>query len=625
MNFSSANTLDHDVVYLKVEFIGGNVGGTQSCGTFSGSKYLPSYITVDNVMIWGDRPARAHLDGTKQTRDKTFVCEGEKVTFNCQGDDTYFKFYVVDQTTNDETPFNGETSIEITPTQTTSYIIKAVEQTTMCDSVWGPFDVEMVKNPTLTLTTGTLDEGLCGNETFDIEFLVENAVSYNLEWLTEGNVQPDGITVSDDNNGNIVVGGTLTNGGSARYQITADPDTRCSAATLSQIGTVSVRLQPKILQTIGKDSVCQDAAMQFVVDTTGLNFTLVPEDQRFKWFTADVTLGIEDTLNYTADEATHSTRHYIQVKQNGCTTLDSLDIVVYDLAGDTLRTEDMTYTFNYGDNYLPEDSLKIPDLMHKGEPVSANFIATVEHTGGSKLYPPTMEDLNLTITWTITDSCGNTHVKNQNLHFNLPPCGDDLTVTDKDGNLYHSVRVGLNCWMKENLKTTKYADETAVPVAMAYSSDIAADTAANIAVFGRLYTWYSAVKVPENADNEAPVVNAFGHVQGVCPDGWYLADRESFAALQDIEMNRMREAGDAYWYDGGGNNTTGMSLRGAGLYSNGTNRCENLRTNAYFWTSDEVDVTTVKTFVADCHCYTWQELQQSKGNAFSIRCLKDKE
>lgn len=624
LNFSSANTLDHDVVYLKLEFIGGNVGSTQSCGTFSGSKYLPSYITVDNVMIWGDRPARATLDGTAQTCDKTYVCEGDDVTFTCQGDDAYFNFFVVDENTNIETPFAGATTLSITPTQTTTYTVKAVEMTTGCDSSWH-FDVEVVKNPTLTLTSGSLDAGLCGNETFDIEFLIENAISYNLEWLTEGNVTPDGITVSDDNNGNIVLGGTLTNGGSARYQITADPDTRCSAATLSEIGTVSVRLQPKIVQTIGKDSVCQDADMQFVVDTAGLNFTLVPEDQRFKWFTADVTLGTEDTLNYTADEATHSTRHYIQVKQNGCTTLDSLDIVVYDLAGDTLRTEDMTYTFNYGDNYLPEDSLKIPDLMHNGEPVAANFIATVEHTGGSKLYPPTMDDLNLTITWTITDSCGNTHVKNQNLHFILPPCGDELTVTDKDGNLYHSVRVGLNCWMKENLKTTKYDDGTAVPVAMPYSSEIATDTAANAAMFGRLYTWYSAVKVDENSNDAAPVVNAFGHVQGVCPDGWYLADRESFAALQDIEMDRMREAGNAYWIDGGGNNTTGMSLRGAGLYSNGTNRCENLRTNAYFWTSDEASSTSVKTFVADCHCYTWQEIQQSKGNAFSVRCLKEKE
>ena len=367
--------------------------------------------------------------------------------------------------------------------------------------------------------------------------------------------------------------------------------------------------------------------MQFVVDTAGLKFGIVPENQRFVWFTAnDDTLGIQDTLNYTADEAIHSTRHYIQVKQTGgCTTLDSLDIVVYDLSSDTLRVEDMTYILNYGDNFLYSDSLIVPDLMHNGEPVPDSFIASAVHDGGAKIYPPSMDDLNTSVTWTITDKCGNVHVKSQNLHFEIPPCGDGVTVTDKDGNLYHSVRIGLNCWMKENLRTTKYADETLVPVAMGYYAEGNTDSAANAATFGRLYTWYSATKVAENDDSATPQVNEYGHVQGVCPDGWYLPDRESYAALHDIEMNRLREAGDAYWIDGGGNNTTNLSLRGSGCYNLSTQRCENLRGNAYFWTSDEFDATTVKSFMADCHCYSWQEIFQSKGNAFSVRCLKEKD
>lgn len=624
LDLSAAASLDEDEMYIKVEFTGGSEGGTQSCGTFSGSKYLPSYITVDNVMIWGDRPARATLDGTLQTCDKTYVCEGEEVTFTCQGDDTYFKFYVVDETTTDETPFAGATSISITPTQSTSYIIKAVEQTTMCDSIWGPFNVEVVKNPTLTLTSGSLDAGLCGNETLDVEFSIENATSYNFTWLTEGNVMPKGIIYNDDNNGVVSIGGTLTDGGSARYLITAEPDSRCSAATLSQIGTIAVRLQPQIVQTIGEDSVCQGAAMQFVVDTAGLNFTLVPEDQRFHWFTANGTLGIQDTLNYTADEATHSTRHYIQVKQNGCTTLDSLDIVVLDLSADTLKTEDMTYTFNYGDNYLSEDSLIVPDLMHNGEPVPANYIASVEHTGGSKIFPTSMDDMDVVITWTITDKCGNVHTKNQTLHFILPPCGGDMTVTDKDGNVYNTVRMGLNCWMKENLKVTQYEDETRVPEARGYMGGNYTDTTANISTFGRLYTWYSAVKVPENsAASVTPQVDGKGYIQGVCPDGWRLPDRECFASLSEVEMNKMRKPGSEYWLDGGGTNETQFSLVGAGFYNNATNRCENILGNSYFMTTDVYGDTQVKCFEADCHCYRWQEIYQDKGTGFSVRCVKE--
>lgn len=435
---------------------------------------------------------------------------------------------------------------------------------------------------------------------------------------------PNGIIYNDDNNGIITVGGTLADGGSARYLITAEPDSRCSAAPLSQTGTIAVRLHPQIVQTIGEDSVCQGAAMQFVVDTTGLNFTLVPEDQRFHWFTANGTLGIQDTLSYTADEATHSIRHYIQVKQNGCTTLDSLDIVVLDLSADTLKTEDMTYTFNYGDNYLSEDSLIVPDLMHNGEPVPANYIAFVEHTGGSKIFPTSMEDMDVVISWTITDKCGNIHTKNQTLHFILPPCGGDMTVTDKDGNVYNTVRMGLNCWMKENLKVTQYEDETRVPEARGYMGGNYTDTTANISTFGRLYTWYSAVKVPENsAASVTPQVDGKGYIQGVCPDGWRLPDRECFASLSEVEMNKMRKPGSEYWLDGGGTNETQFSLVGAGFYNNATNRCENILGNAYFMTTDVYGDTKVKCFEADCHCYRWQEIYQDKGTGFSVRCVKE--
>ncbi len=40
-------------------------------------------------------------------------------------------------------------------------------------------------------------------------------------------------------------------------------------------------------------------------------------------------------------------------------------------------------------------------------------------------------------------------------------CGTS-TVTDNDGNVYHTVQIGDQCWMKENMNTTRYADGQAV-------------------------------------------------------------------------------------------------------------------------------------------------------------------
>ena len=625
LDFSSANTTDHDVVYLKVEFTGGNAGGTESCGLVSGSKYLPSYITVDNVMIWGDRLARASLDGTAQTCEQTFVCEGDNdVTFHCQGDDAYFKFYVVDVTNNNtEIPFNGSSTLTLNPTQNTTYKIKAVEQTTMCDSVWGPFDVEYIKKPTITYVSGSNDAGICGDVEFDNEILIENATSYTFTWLTSGNVKPDGVIFNDNTTGTITIGGTIANGGSANYYIEANPDNNCPTGTVTQTGTLSARVKPVIEQTLGSDTVCQNDTMQFVIaNKDDLNFTLVPENERYEWTTATATLANTDTLAYRADEAIHSTRHYLTVKQNGCTTVDSVDVVVFNFNGDTLRLNGGHYLFNYGELYLNADSLQLPDLMHEGEVVPPIMIESVTHTGGNKIYPNNLTEMTATITWTVTDKCGNTHMKAQTLTFDLPPCGDadHYTVTDVDGNVYSTVRVGLNCWMRENLKTKNYADGTPVAVAKGYVNDQFPNADNSAETFGRLYSWYSAMNLSEGSTT-TPTVNEHGHVQGVCPEGWFVPTPEYFMAMHDIEMDHLRT--NTYWLDGGGDNSTNFSILPGGAYNSDKVRFENILGNAYFWTTDLTGSGAPKTFMADCHCYMWQILNSSPNHCFSIRCVKD--
>jgi len=49
-------------------------------------------------------------------------------------------------------------------------------------------------------------------------------------------------------------------------------------------------------------------------------------------------------------------------------------------------------------------------------------------------------------------------------------CGTS-TVTDIDGNLYHTVKIGSQCWLKENMRTTRYSDGQLVGISEIAGTD----------------------------------------------------------------------------------------------------------------------------------------------------------
>lgn len=629
-DLSSIASLEKEGLYLKLEFTGGTPGNTQDCGTLKGSKYVPSYITIDNMMIIADRPALTTLDGSAQTCSNTEICEGNDVTFTCQGDDDYLKFYLVNEKTSEETPFNGNTVLTVYPDTTTTYTIKAVDQITYCDSSW-TYEVLVIKAPKITYVRGSQDHGICGIAQIDNEILVEYAASYSFTWLTEGNVKPAGVEFNDNGVGTITMGGTLTDVSSARYAVEALSDNRCPAAPLQKTGVITVRKQPKWNITLGADTVCEGTPMQFQIDTAGLNFVLVPEDQRVLWSTVDGPIASSTdtsiyTLDYEADETKHSKMHYLTVNQNGCTTLDSVNIVVYDFSNDDLLCSDASYLMHYGDHFLHADSLIAPPLIHNGDTVPANMIDTVLyrrteaeewHQPTDSVFAPSIDNLNTIVYWQVTDICGHVHECSQNITLVLPSCGDDHTVTDVDGNVYGTVRIGFNCWMKENLRTTHYADGTNVPDFRAYQgNDAYPDSAQNAQLFGLLYSWNATV-------NNTVAENAGEMVQGICPDGWVVPNAAQFEKMMSIDVKELRTA--EYWMLHDGTNTTGFTMLPAGYYNNVNDRCEYLLGNTFFWTSDLSTDSEVRTFEADCHCYRWQEVHNTKSAGLSVRCVQVEE
>jgi len=122
------------------------------------------------------------------------------------------------------------------------------------------------------------------------------------------------------------------------------------------------------------------------------------------------------------------------------------------------------------------------------------------------------------------------------------------TVTDFDGNVYKTIKIGEQWWMAENLKTTHYADGSAL-VDGTDSGDIFSDydtkyyfwynndSLTYAETYGALYTW-AAVMNKETSSNENP-----SGVQGICPVGWHVPSDEEWKELE-MFLGMSREEAD---------------------------------------------------------------------------------
>jgi uncharacterized protein (TIGR02145 family) len=118
---------------------------------------------------------------------------------------------------------------------------------------------------------------------------------------------------------------------------------------------------------------------------------------------------------------------------------------------------------------------------------------------------------------------------------------EDAPVTDYDGNVYRTIKIGSQIWMAENLKSTHYSDGTRLPF-FEYNNDTA-----NVRVYGRLYRWASAMKNAASSNS-----NPSG-VQGAAPVGWHIPSDAEWQVLIDnlggnaVAGGKLKEADTLHW------------------------------------------------------------------------------
>jgi uncharacterized protein (TIGR02145 family) len=222
-------------------------------------------------------------------------------------------------------------------------------------------------------------------------------------------------------------------------------------------------------------------------------------------------------------------------------------------------------------------------------------------------------------------SCKKSEPGNSSNHNNnvLPPKPVDSSsnhVTDIDGNVYTTIKIGTQTWLAQNLNTTHYRDGSPIQLVTSdtawsnlktgaycyYNNDTTYATS-----YGRLYNWY-----------------AINNPVGISPAGWHIATDSEWTVLitylggDSIAGGAMKAT--TLWNapNTGATNESGFDGVPSGYrHYNGT--FDNLGVLGLFWTASSYNATVglYKTLN-----YRNSELVPDiiiKTAGFSCRCIKD--
>ena len=173
------------------------------------------------------------------------------------------------------------------------------------------------------------------------------------------------------------------------------------------------------------------------------------------------------------------------------------------------------------------------------------------------------------------------------------------SVSDYEGNIYKTVKIGNQWWMAENLKSTKDKNGNSLE-SLVYGDE---------ETYGRLYNWNEAIKS--------------------APEGWHVPSNSEWLELIGYlggtfeAGGKLKHAGTEYWNspNNRASNSSGFTALPAGE-SDG--HFQFLGTYAVIWSSSEVaEETYAKYFYLNNEDFRIIEYSYLKSFCYSVRCVKD--
>jgi len=214
------------------------------------------------------------------------------------------------------------------------------------------------------------------------------------------------------------------------------------------------------------------------------------------------------------------------------------------------------------------------------------------------------------------------------------------SATDIDGNVYHTVTIGTQVWMVENLKTTRYRTGEAIGTTTPATKDIDSESTpkyqwahngdeSNVAKYGRLYTWYAVADSRNIApagwhvptDAEWTTLENYLIANGYNYDGTTIGNKigKSLAATTDWYSNTVT---GTIGNDLTKNNTSGFSvLPGGGHFAYGT--FDTIGKYGFWWSSTEYNTTNAWSRSLSFQDGGLNRNDYRKSYGFSVRCIRD--
>ena len=201
------------------------------------------------------------------------------------------------------------------------------------------------------------------------------------------------------------------------------------------------------------------------------------------------------------------------------------------------------------------------------------------------------------------------------------------TITDIDGNIYLTIKIGSQWWMAENLAVTHYRNGDSITDVTDYGTWAGLVTGACCnfandpelgAIFGKLYNWY-----------------AITDSRNIAPYGWHIATVDDWQTLSDylggdqIAGGKLKEAGTAHWNSPnvGASNESGFSALPGGLRDLDGDLCldHSIGSVARFWSSSYYEIDSSFALVRFLYTNT-AEFNVDLGDlrcGLSVRCVRD--